>query len=86
VVGQHPLVRFDRANFRMLRDWSLEFDVIYFVASGNFNVYADIQQQINLELIRRLDAEGITLAMPTQIVEVKGMRLPGGHPRSEGFD
>ena len=70
-VGQHPLVRFDRAHFRTLRDWSLEFDVIYIIASGDFNVYADIQQQINLELMRRLAAEGIELAMPTQVVELR---------------
>ncbi|HJU67108.1 MAG TPA: mechanosensitive ion channel family protein [Gemmatimonadaceae bacterium] len=73
-VGQHPLVRFDRAHFRALRDWSLEFDVIYIIASGDFNVYADIQQQINLELMRRLEAEGIELAMPTQVVDLKTVR------------
>ena len=70
-VSQHPLVRFDRANFRTLRDWSLEFDVIYLVASGDFTVYADIQEQINLELMRRLEAEGITLAVPMQVVELE---------------
>jgi small-conductance mechanosensitive channel len=73
-VSQHPLVRFDRAHFRTLRDWSLEFDVIYVIASGDFNVYAEIQQQINLELMRKLKAEGIALAMPTQVVELKTMR------------
>jgi small-conductance mechanosensitive channel len=70
-VAQHPLVRFDRAHFRTLRDWSLEFDVIYFIASSDFTVYADIQQQINLELMRQLEAEGIGLAVPMQVVEVK---------------
>jgi small-conductance mechanosensitive channel len=70
-VAQHPLVRFDRAHFRTLRDWSLEFDVIYFIASSDFNVYVDIQQQINLELMRRLEAEEIGLAVPMQVVEVK---------------
>ncbi len=73
-VNQHPLVRFDRAHFRALRDWSLEFDVIYIIASGDFTVYADIQQQINLELMRRLDAEGISVALPTQVVELKTLR------------
>src|SRR5688572_16491133 len=68
-VAQHPLVRFDRAHFRTLRDWSLEFDVIYFIASSDFNVYVDIQQQINLELMRRLEAEEIGLAVPMQVVE-----------------
>lgn len=70
-VSQHPLVRFDRANFRTLRDWSLEFDVIYVIASSDFTVYAEIQQQINLELMRKLDAEGIELALPTQVVALR---------------
>jgi small-conductance mechanosensitive channel len=67
-------VRFDRAHFRTLRDWSLEFDVIYFIASADFAVYADIQQQINLELMRRFAAEGIDFAFPTQVVEVRQSR------------
>jgi hypothetical protein len=30
-VQRHPLVRFDRSHFRTMRDWSLEFDVVYLV-------------------------------------------------------
>src|SRR5688500_8793730 len=85
-VSQHPLVRFDRAHFRTMRDWSLEFDVIYILASGDFNVYADIQQEINLELMKRLGAEGIELAMPTQIVEVKRETNEGRGGSSEEFN
>ena len=73
-VERHPLVRFDRAHFRSLREWSLEFDVIYVIASSDFAVYAEIQQQINLELIRRFREERIVFARPAQVVEVKGTR------------
>jgi small-conductance mechanosensitive channel len=73
-VQRHPLVCFDRAHFRTFRDWSLEFDVIYVIASSDFAVYADIQQQINLELIRRFSEEEIAFAKPAQVVEVKTMR------------
>ena len=73
-VGRHPLVRFDRAHFRALREWSLEFEVHYVIASPDVVVYADIQQQINLELVRRFEAEGISFARPMQVVEVKGMK------------
>ena len=66
-VQRHPLVRFDRAHFRAFRDWSLEFDVIYVIASSDFAVYADIQQQINLELIRRFGEEGIAFARRLRI-------------------
>lgn len=73
-VGRHPLVRFERAHFRALRESSLEFDVVYVIASPDFVVSADIQQQINLDLVRRFDAEGISFARPVQVVEVKGMK------------
>jgi small-conductance mechanosensitive channel len=73
-VGRHPLVRFDRAHFRALREWSLEFEVHYVIASPDVVVYADIQQQINLELVRRFEADGISFARPMQVVEVKGMK------------
>jgi small-conductance mechanosensitive channel len=73
-VERHPLVRFERAHFRALREWSLEFEVLYVVASPDVVVSADIQQQINLELVRRFEAEGISFARPTQVVEVKGMK------------
>jgi small-conductance mechanosensitive channel len=75
-VQRHPLVRFDRAHFRAFRDWSLEFDVIYVIASSDFTVYADIQQEINLELLRRFNEEGIAFAKPEQVVEVKVERAP----------
>jgi small-conductance mechanosensitive channel len=66
-VERHPLVRFERAHFRSFREWSLEFDVIYVIASSDFTVYADIQQQINLELIRRFGEEGIVFAKPALV-------------------
>ena len=73
-VGRNPLARFERAHFRALREWSLEFEVVYVVASTDGLVHADIQQQINLELVRRFDAEGISFARPVQVMEVKGMK------------
>jgi hypothetical protein len=47
---------------------------VYLIASPDFVLSADIQQQINLELVRRFDAEGISFARPTQVVEVKGTK------------
>jgi small-conductance mechanosensitive channel len=74
-VERHPLVRFERAHFRALRESSLDFDVVYVIASPDFVLSADIQQQINLELVRRFEAEGISFARPVQVLEVKGLRM-----------
>jgi len=66
IVEAHEQVRFDRAHFKEFGDFSLNFEVVYFVKSADYNVYMNIQQAINLELLRRLQADGVGFAYPTQ--------------------
>jgi small-conductance mechanosensitive channel len=66
IESQHS-VRFDRAHFQGFSDSSLDFEIVYFVRSSDYNVYMDIQQAINLELVRLCAAEEIDFAHPTQI-------------------
>jgi small-conductance mechanosensitive channel len=70
IVEQHEPVRFDRAHFKEFGDFSLDFEVVYFVKSADYNLYMDIQQAINLELFRRLQADGIGFAYPTQTLHL----------------
>jgi small-conductance mechanosensitive channel len=65
VEAQSP-VRFDRAHFQGFGESSLDFEVVYFVLSPDYNTFMDIQQAINLELIRRCNAAGIGFAYPTR--------------------
>ncbi|GMU45645.1 MAG: mechanosensitive ion channel protein [Porticoccaceae bacterium] len=58
--------RFDRAHFKGFGDSSLDFEVVYFVLDPNYNRYMDIQQAINLALVRRFAAEGVEFAFPTR--------------------
>lgn len=57
---------FDRAHFAKYGDSSLDFEVVYYVASGDYNKYMDIQQQINLEMFEKFSARGIEFAYPTR--------------------
>ncbi len=61
-------VRFDRAHFKSFGDSSLDFEVVYYVLSGNYNLYMDIQQQINLGIFRRLEELGVEMAFPSRSV------------------
>jgi small-conductance mechanosensitive channel len=65
-------VRFDRAHLKSLADWSLDFEVVYFVTTPDYNVYLDRQQAINLALLRRFEEAGIALAFPTRTVRIEG--------------
>jgi small-conductance mechanosensitive channel len=61
----------DRVHFLTYGDFSLKFEVVYFVESEEYNRYADIQQKINLEILRKFKAKGIRFAYPTQLIQVK---------------
>lgn len=73
VESQHN-VRFDRAHFQRFGDFSLVFEVVYFVLVPEHAVMMDTQQRINLAISRRFAAEGISFAYPTQRLLLQ--RLP----------
>jgi small-conductance mechanosensitive channel len=66
IVTSVPDTRFDRANFKSFGSSSLDFEVVYFVLKPDYNSYMDVQQKVNLEILRRFAQEGIDLAFPTQ--------------------
>jgi len=74
-VESQELTRFDRAHFSGYGDSSLDMEVVYYVLSGDYNVYMDIQQGINLALLRRFTDEGIDFAFPTRTLHVYGEEL-----------
>lgn len=61
-------VDFDRAHFKTLGDYSLDFAVVYYVLLPDYSSYLDIQQTINLEIYQIFENEGIEFAYPTQTV------------------
>lgn len=76
IVAAVPHTRFDRAHFKSYGDFALLFEVVYYVASPDYNVYMDTQQKINFEIFRRFAAEGIEFAYPTQTVFVVKQGAP----------
>lgn len=70
IIEAQADVRFDRAHFKEYADWSLNYEIVYYVKSPDYNKYMDIQQAINLEIFRRFEAEGIEFAYPTQTLYV----------------
>ena len=57
---------FDRAHFFKYGDFSLDFEVVYYVGSSDYIIYMDIQQDINLKLYRAFEEMGVEFAYPTQ--------------------
>ncbi len=59
-------VRFDRAHFKSFGDFALVYEVVYHVLKPDYNLYMDIQQAINLRIVREFAREDIQIAYPTQ--------------------
>ncbi len=62
--------RFDRAHFFEYGDFSLNFEIVYYVLSADYNLYMDAQQAINLEIYQQFQQEEIEFAYPTQSLYV----------------
>lgn len=66
--------RFDRAHFQSFGDFSLDFEVVYYVLSSDYNNYMDIQQEINFRLFECFEDEQVEFAFPTQTLYVNRVK------------
>ena len=70
IIQGSEKTRFDRAHFQKFGDSSLDFEVVYYVLTPDFNIYMDIQQSINLALLELFEKEKIEFAFPTRTLYV----------------
>jgi small-conductance mechanosensitive channel len=70
IAGQAQ-TRFDRSHFKSFGDFALLFETSYFIASPDYNTFMNIQQAVNLALVRRFKDEGIEFAYPTQTIVLR---------------
>jgi small-conductance mechanosensitive channel len=63
-------VRFDRVHFASCGEWSLQFELVYYVQSADYNLFMDAQQSLNFEIMRRFREQSIAFAFPTRTLHV----------------
>lgn len=71
IILNTPDTIFDRAHFKSYGDFSLDFEVVYYVLSRDYNVYMNTQQDINFRLKEEFEKRGIEFAYPTQTLFVE---------------
>lgn len=64
IVEAEDSVRFARAHLSKLERSSLEFEVVYFVLNADYLTYMNIQQTINLSILRHLSELAVDFALP----------------------
>ena len=60
--------RLDRVHFTEFGDFSLNFEIIYYMKSQDYVKYRDTQQEINFKIKEAFEKEGIEMAFPTQTI------------------
>jgi len=65
------LVDFGRVHFTELGDFSLNFEVVYYMNTNSYTQYLDSQQRINYDLMQSFAKQKIEFAYPTQVVYTK---------------
>jgi small-conductance mechanosensitive channel len=70
IIRNIPGAIFDRAHFASYGDFSLNFEIVYYVEGGDYLKYMDTQQQINLTIMEAFAKKKIEFAYPTQTVYV----------------
>ena len=74
-------VRVDRVHFKKLGDFALEFEAVYYVLKPEYGALMDVQQGINMQLVRSFAQQSIEFAFPTQTVHLEpanGAELEAG--------
>ncbi|MBN1245369.1 mechanosensitive ion channel family protein [Candidatus Bathyarchaeota archaeon] len=66
ILKETEMADLDRVHFRQFGDFSLDFEVVYYIKTGDYNKYMDIQQQINYRIFEEFEKEKIEMAYPTQ--------------------
>jgi len=61
---------FDRAHFFSYGDFSLIFEIVYYVIGNDYRKYMDVQQEINLKIKEEFEKRGIEFAYPTQTLYI----------------
>ena len=80
-IESQDMTRFDRAHFFKFGDSSLDFEVVYYINSADYNIYMNTQQAINLVLVREFANRNIEFAYPTRSLYVEApvpVRLESG--------
>jgi small-conductance mechanosensitive channel len=66
IIKKIEMTQLSTVHFRKFGDFSFDFDVVYYVKTGDYNKYLDIQQRINFEILEEFEKEKIEMPYPTQ--------------------
>ena len=73
---------FNRCHFTTFGDYSLNFEIVYYIDNRDYTLAMDIQQSINLSIMRKFEEQGIEFAFPSQTLYLEGNGVTTGKESS----
>ncbi|MDA0376173.1 MAG: mechanosensitive ion channel family protein [bacterium] len=71
IIDDHELAEVDRVHFRGFGESDLQFEAVYYMLTSDYVDYMDTQQDINIQMMKYFEENGLEIAYPTQTVYVK---------------
>jgi small-conductance mechanosensitive channel len=72
IVSAQSPVKFDRCHVSSFSESAIRIETVYYVLDPDYKKYMDVQQAINLEVLRRFAAEKVKFAFPSRTVYHEG--------------
>jgi len=66
IIKKHKQTTFDRAHFKSFGEFSINYEIVYYVESADYLVYMDTHHAVCLEIIEQFRDQEIRFALPTQ--------------------
>lgn len=68
IITSKENVAFDRAHFASFEESFLHFEAVYYSLSPDYTTYMNVQQAINLDIMRTFEKIGVSFAFPARSV------------------
>jgi small-conductance mechanosensitive channel len=72
IVSAQTPVKFDRCHVASFSDSAIRIETVYYVLDPDYKKYMDVQQAINLDVLRQFAAARVKFALPSRTVYHEG--------------
>ena len=71
IIEETNEASFDRCHFTDFGDFSLNFELVYYIPNNDYLAAMETQQSINLKIMEEFSANKIEFAFPTQTLNIE---------------
>ncbi len=73
-IKKQKLAELDRVHFSKFNNFSLDFEIVYYILSGNYSEYMEVHQNILFEIKKKFEESNISMAFPTQTLHIEKLK------------